>query len=202
MSADSTAREIAERLERIAGELAQAVTPHATISHTNCEHPYDPCTCDQPERMKENERRILAALADAEARVRQAEQERDKRGELLVGISMALTDNSLGLSGPTIEVVRGLVLRCEIAEAEVSALSARLAAVEREREEAFKAGYHCQWIGAEMRYIFDPAMKPGDPDGAYAAWLTDRDRPVAHRMAASCGSSAEVQGSAAEDDPA
>jgi len=39
------------------------------------------------------------------------------------------------------------------------------------REEAFKAGYHCQWIRAEMRYIFDPAMKPGDPDGAYQAWL-------------------------------
>jgi hypothetical protein len=38
-------------------------------------------------------------------------------------------------------------------------------------ERAFKAGYHCQWVRDESRYIFDPAMKPGDPDGAYNAWL-------------------------------
>lgn len=38
-------------------------------------------------------------------------------------------------------------------------------------EKAFKAGYHCVWIRKEKRYIFDPAMKPGDPDGAYRAWV-------------------------------
>lgn len=37
-------------------------------------------------------------------------------------------------------------------------------------EKAFKAGYHCLWIRAEARYIFDAEMKPGDPDGAYQAW--------------------------------
>jgi hypothetical protein len=37
-------------------------------------------------------------------------------------------------------------------------------------EEAFRAGYHCQWIRAEGRYIFDPLLKPGDPDGAFATW--------------------------------
>jgi hypothetical protein len=41
-------------------------------------------------------------------------------------------------------------------------------------EEGFKAGYHCQWIRSEMRYIFDPAIKPGDPDGAFKAWLNWR----------------------------
>lgn len=49
-------------------------------------------------------------------------------------------------------------------------------------EKAFKAGYHCQWIrdfdeeGAfHGYYIFDPNMKPGDPDGAFAAWLASED---------------------------
>lgn len=44
-------------------------------------------------------------------------------------------------------------------------------AVWRAFEEAFKAGYHCQWIRSEHRYIFDPLMSPGDPDGAFAAWI-------------------------------
>lgn len=43
------------------------------------------------------------------------------------------------------------------------------------REDAFKAGYHCQWIKSEMRYIFDPNMSPGDPDGAFKAWLAAKD---------------------------
>ncbi len=44
-------------------------------------------------------------------------------------------------------------------------------------EQAFKAGYHCQWIRAGHRYIFDPAMKPGDPDGAFDAWLAALPTP-------------------------
>jgi hypothetical protein len=34
--------------------------------------------------------------------------------------------------------------------------------------EAFNAGYHCNW--GRGKYCFDPAMRPGDPDGAYWAW--------------------------------
>jgi len=44
-------------------------------------------------------------------------------------------------------------------------------------KEAFKAGYHCQWIRAEKRYIFDSAMTPGDPDGAFAAWRAALSEP-------------------------
>lgn len=40
-----------------------------------------------------------------------------------------------------------------------------------EYERYFRAGYHCQWIKNERRYIFDPLMKPGDPEGAYKAFL-------------------------------
>jgi len=47
-----------------------------------------------------------------------------------------------------------------------------------EIERAFKAGYHCQWLRHENRYIFDPAMKPGDPDGAFAAWRASEDIPT------------------------
>jgi hypothetical protein len=39
-------------------------------------------------------------------------------------------------------------------------------------EQAFKAGYHCRWHRQQGLYCFDPAMSPGDPDGAYQAWLT------------------------------
>lgn len=35
---------------------------------------------------------------------------------------------------------------------------------------AFRAGYHCRWHRDVGRYCFDPAMSPGDPEGAYAAW--------------------------------
>jgi hypothetical protein len=41
----------------------------------------------------------------------------------------------------------------------------------QEVEAAFKAGYHCRWHRDTGRYNFDPAMAPGDPDGAYTAWL-------------------------------
>ena len=43
--------------------------------------------------------------------------------------------------------------------------------VERAKEiaAAFKAGYHCHWTGTE--YVFDPGFKPGDPNGAFAAYL-------------------------------
>jgi hypothetical protein len=52
-------------------------------------------------------------------------------------------------------------------------------------EAAFKAGYHTQWIRSENRYIFDPLMKPGDPDGAFWAWrFTDEGRAVIeHQLA-------------------
>jgi len=43
--------------------------------------------------------------------------------------------------------------------------------VRRAVEQAFKAGYHCQWLKDEMRYVFDPQTSPGDPDGAFHAWL-------------------------------
>src|SRR5688572_14734658 len=45
-------------------------------------------------------------------------------------------------------------------------------------QQAFKAGYHCQWIAAESRYIFDPNLSPGDPDGAFKAWA-DADQLTA-----------------------
>lgn len=38
-------------------------------------------------------------------------------------------------------------------------------------ERAFKAGYHCRWHQGFRTYLFDPALCPGDADGAYAAWL-------------------------------
>lgn len=38
-------------------------------------------------------------------------------------------------------------------------------------ERAFKAGYSCQWLREERRYIFDPALKPGDHDRAFWEWL-------------------------------
>jgi len=49
-------------------------------------------------------------------------------------------------------------------------------------EEAFKAGYHCQWIrdydeeGCFKGYwIFDPNLRPGDPDAAFHAWLESKE---------------------------
>jgi hypothetical protein len=43
---------------------------------------------------------------------------------------------------------------------------------------AFVAGYHAQWIRDQQRWIFGPAMKPGDPQGAFHAWLIDA--PAVH----------------------
>jgi len=43
-------------------------------------------------------------------------------------------------------------------------------------EAAFRAGYHCQWIKTERRYLFDANLTPGDPDGAYWAWLVSLGR--------------------------
>lgn len=40
-----------------------------------------------------------------------------------------------------------------------------------EIESAFKAGYHCQWVKEDGIFIFDPALKPGEPDEAYKAWV-------------------------------
>lgn len=68
---------------------------------------------------------------------------------------------------------------------ELETAQARIAALERHLElfhpdgvgrcpdsieVAFKAGYHCRWHREQGEYCFDPAMSPGDPDGAYAAW--------------------------------
>jgi hypothetical protein len=47
--------------------------------------------------------------------------------------------------------------------------------LERERERAFKAGYHCRWHREQGSYCFDPTMSPGDPEGAYAAWLRESE---------------------------
>lgn len=46
----------------------------------------------------------------------------------------------------------------------------------RTQKEAFFAGYHAQWIKAEMRWIFDPLMKPGDPEHALEAWRFQEDK--------------------------
>jgi hypothetical protein len=46
-----------------------------------------------------------------------------------------------------------------------------LEAAEFQRKKAFKAGYHCRWHKDVGSYCFDPEMCPGDPDGAYKAWL-------------------------------
>ncbi len=48
-----------------------------------------------------------------------------------------------------------------------------------ELEQAFRGGYHCQWIKDDRRYIFDPAMSPGDPDGAFRAWLMEYTGTIA-----------------------
>ena len=53
---------------------------------------------------------------------------------------------------------------------EATKMGRDLAAARAAEETAFKAGYHCQWLRDEGRYIFDPAMKPGDPDGAWLAY--------------------------------
>jgi hypothetical protein len=50
----------------------------------------------------------------------------------------------------------------------------KLRTPERERR-AFQAGYHCRWHRDQGFYCFDPAMSPGDPEGAYAAWLKTED---------------------------
>lgn len=45
-------------------------------------------------------------------------------------------------------------------------------------KEAFFAAYHAQWIKGDMRWIFDPLMKPGDPEHCWQAWLRSRALPV------------------------
>ena len=60
-----------------------------------------------------------------------------------------------------------------------AAIAAYGATVERETlERAFKAGYHCRWHREQGEYCFDPAMSPGDPDGAFQAWLRAEGRTV------------------------
>jgi hypothetical protein len=46
--------------------------------------------------------------------------------------------------------------------------------LERERA-AFFAAYHAQWIQSERRWIFDPLLKPGDPEHCWRAWLIERE---------------------------
>jgi hypothetical protein len=41
-------------------------------------------------------------------------------------------------------------------------------------EDAFRGGYHCAWMIELGRYSFDPALKPGDPDGAWRAYCAAR----------------------------
>ncbi len=45
-------------------------------------------------------------------------------------------------------------------------------------EDAFRAGYHCRWHKDTGSYCFDPVMSPGDPDGAFAAWLAAAPRAL------------------------
>jgi hypothetical protein len=49
------------------------------------------------------------------------------------------------------------------------------APLQRLIEQAFKAGYHCRWHKDQGYYCFDPAMSPGDPDGAFRAWQYTAD---------------------------
>lgn len=42
-------------------------------------------------------------------------------------------------------------------------------------KEAFTAGYHCRWHKERGVYSFDPQMAPGDPDGAFRAWLQSHE---------------------------
>ena len=67
--ADSTAREIAERLG--CGEHREF-----------CDYPREPCSCDQQARMTRSESVIATALADAEARVRQEMEAATERADL------------------------------------------------------------------------------------------------------------------------
>lgn len=62
--------------------------------------------------------------------------------------------------------------------AEVQRLAAAAEATEAlalkgQAEAAFKAGYYCVWVRKEQRYDFH-SLKLGDPDGAFAAWLSSR----------------------------
>lgn len=58
----------------------------------------------------------------------------------------------------------GLWVRVE----DALAVEAETARLEAQVEQAFRAGYHATWTGDA--YTFDPALKPGDPNGAFAAW--------------------------------
>lgn len=49
--------------------------------------------------------------------------------------------------------------------------------LELARAEGFRAGYHCRWHKDQGAYTFDPALAPGDPEGAYAAWVAHRGEP-------------------------
>jgi hypothetical protein len=53
---------------------------------------------------------------------------------------------------------------------------AQLQAQDEALEAAFRAGYHCVWT-VTHGYTFDAEHRPGDPDGAYAAWLRRGDGP-------------------------
>ena len=67
----------------------------------------------------------------------------------------------------------GLFDKLESVKRELAELEAAWQArPEPSAEAAFKAGYHCQWDAYQQRYYFDQALKPGDTDGAFAAWLS------------------------------
>jgi hypothetical protein len=78
-------------------------------------------------------------------------------------------------------LITGAVTRIEIGKSQGKAVAdgfwlghldaiAELLAPGEAVEAAFRAGYHCRWHKEQGAYCFDPAMSPGDPDGAFAAW--------------------------------
>lgn len=109
-------------------------------------------------------RSLKAELQSAITRIEALHQERDE-----IKAELGLMAGGVGLSLAT--EVRSLKQRAEMSDGSIKDLQAGLRAEQHLIEEGFKAGYHCQWIADEGRYIFDPAMKPGDADGAFAAWL-------------------------------
>ena len=65
-------------------------------------------------------------------------------------------------------------LRQRVSAIETALSEAEQRGAQRAQEAAFRAGYHCRWHKEQGAYCFDPAMSPGDPDGAYTAWLRER----------------------------
>jgi hypothetical protein len=88
------------------------------------------------------------------------------------------------------------ILDAEYKAAEQQAKSAALPRVpEPDRlKRAFFAAYHAQWVD-NSRWIFDPLMKPGDPEHCWRAWIrTDEgEQTVGAVRAARAGAEAPSQ---------